>query len=616
MNHLFVAGFDFGTSCSKVVLRDQFTKDLAKPVTFGESRVGLLPSMVTFDGRKVHGPLTPTDAPRIAYLKLLAADAATGQREYETLYQTDDLQGIPESDVLLCRYFLSVIQGILSFLASDPHWLNADISRDPLVLQLAVPTGLMRGDSVLEELMARTLRAAYLMAIEGGIREDGSTVESLQEWLALEEGQSPEERDELKKRCLIYPEVAGGVQTVLRAKNYPEGKYITMDIGAGTVDMNVFYRQKRDSSRDVHTGSLDYWSSKVAPLGCARISGRSAARATHETVRHEFDEHDLKRHLQILIRSLMSRAFDYQPYKVHGTGPSPWLSGTQVFIFGGGSSIPAYSETLVSSLQSMGLGIVDVEQLPEPGPGFELPGDVPHFGRFAVAFGLSYHMADLETIRLSSELETFKERYPDVLTEPDRANDVGCTCFGNPSCPRCAGTGIVKLELSIQANIGSLIIEASQRAGRKSVSSMGPEATELNRLIDLYYQQRGRLDFVDRYVLLKRIQTLRRLSAGKSYGKIREDAFNLLAKASRTTRSRIKILPGDAEATQHGIRVKVLSNRLTCIRIHFLAKDSRKIEQRVNRPEAPAQHLPAGLKMNGDRINAVLQPASTKRRRK
>jgi hypothetical protein len=472
----------------------------------------------------------------------------------------------------------------------------------------------MGGDSSLEALMSKALRTAYLMGIYEGI-DDGSTVDELRHWLKKEESQSPEERDDLAKRCMIYPEVAGGVQTVLRAKNYPEGKYITMDVGAGTVDMNVFYRRKRDHSREDPNSSLDYWSSKVAPLGCARISGRASARATHETVRHEFDEADLKIHLQILIKSLMQVAFRYQPRRVQGDGPSPWLNDTHVFVFGGGSALQIYPDSLVSNLRLIGLGTIDVEQLPEPGPGFDLPRDVSHFGRFAVAFGLPYHMADLETIRLSSDLQTFKERYPDTLADGDRENDIGCTCFGNPNCPRCSGTGIVKRDLSVLTDISSALIEAAHRANRKSAPIMGPEAAALNKLIDHYNEKYQRLDFIDRYVILKQVHTLRRLSAGKSYGRIREDAKNLLEREARRSKGNITLLSGSVQISRRGIIASVPTMRGTTLQIHFVVDGTDKLLKKIASQETPLPLLSAGLRFANERLNMVLQ-TKTKGKRK
>jgi hypothetical protein len=379
--------------------------------------------------------------------------------------------------------------------------------------------------------------------------------------------------------------------------------------------MNVFYRRKRDHSREDPKSSLDYWASKVAPLGCARISGRAAARATHETVRHEFDEADLKIHLQILIRSLMQAAFRYQPRRVQGDGPSPWLNDTHVFVFGGGSALQIYPDSLVSSLRLIGLGAIDVEQLPEPGPGFDLPRDVSHFGRFAVAFGLSYHMSDLETIRLSSELQTFKERYPDILTDDDRENDIGCTCFGNPNCPRCSGTGIVKRSLSVQTDISSSLIEASHRASRKSAPIMGPEATALNKLIDHYNEKCQRFDFIDRYVVLKQIQTLRRLSAGRSYGRIREDARNLLEREARRSKGTVTLLSGSVQRTHRGIIASVPATRGKTLQIHFVVDGTDKLLEKISCQDTPLPLLFASLRFTNERLNMVLQ-TKLKRKRK
>jgi molecular chaperone DnaK (HSP70) len=78
MRHLFVAGFDFGTSYSKVVLRDQLT-NVAKAVTFGsDQRSGLLPSFVRVGNRVFYGPECTGGVLIISYPKLIATDAASG----------------------------------------------------------------------------------------------------------------------------------------------------------------------------------------------------------------------------------------------------------------------------------------------------------------------------------------------------------------------------------------------------------------------------------------------------------------------------------------------------------------------------------------------------------
>jgi len=38
--------------------------------------------------------------------------------------------------------------------------------------------------------------------------------------------------DRFQWQCLIYPEVAGAVQTVFRSPNASNGLYVTMDVGA------------------------------------------------------------------------------------------------------------------------------------------------------------------------------------------------------------------------------------------------------------------------------------------------------------------------------------------------------------------------------------------------
>jgi hypothetical protein len=178
MNHFFVAGFDFGTSYSKVVLRDQLTK-LGKAVTFGSEGEGLFPSFVWCDGKSIGSPVGEPFGEQVPYLKLLAADSATERQDYRALYNTA-LKTTPAADLLLTAFFASVISGILEFIANDSEWDDFVIGQDIMVIQLAVPTGMMeRRDSKLEQLMKGALKAAYRLVEQRGVSSERLPLKTL-----------------------------------------------------------------------------------------------------------------------------------------------------------------------------------------------------------------------------------------------------------------------------------------------------------------------------------------------------------------------------------------------------------------------------------------------------
>jgi hypothetical protein len=75
--YFLVAGCDFGTSFSKVVLREQNTRRCAV-VAFPQHADGLLPNLVGCDGVWLFPPAGLSAHPRVPYLKMLAADVAAG----------------------------------------------------------------------------------------------------------------------------------------------------------------------------------------------------------------------------------------------------------------------------------------------------------------------------------------------------------------------------------------------------------------------------------------------------------------------------------------------------------------------------------------------------------
>lgn len=571
MNHLFVAGFDFGTSYSKVVLRDQFTKELAKPVTFGRSGIGLLPSFVWTDGRRFACPLHEGVGKRVGYLKLLAADAVAGRSDFSALYSDHGFDLAPISRHLLVRYFLSIIQGTFDFLRRDSQWNDYARETDPLVFQLAVPVGLTEASANLESEFLKCLKVAWLMASDGGNVSDESTKEEIDDGLANFSRLSESRKLLLEKQCLVYPEVAAGVQTVLRSRSYPEGKYITMDVGAGTVDLNVFYRKKSPAGIGQGGNALNYWASRVEPLGCARLPDLHAGAGAHERPSARLSHGELKSRLEAALGNLMESAFRFQPTKVEGTGPSPWSHSTHAFIFGGGSNNPLYKQVFEEALRNLGISITEAQRLPAPDQRFLLPSDADSFGRFAVGFGLSYHRSSLDEVRLPSELKTFAEKFAAKWSADYRFEDSPCTCYSNPDCNRCGGTGIIKGELAQAAGIAVDFIERSNRASPAPKARMDPQARALSRWIDYYHRHSERLGLIEKYLLLKRLEALLKMTDLATHQHIRADAMKLLSAEDRRQRKDVVCLTDPVRRTEHGVSGTATLRSFNTVLVHVRA---------------------------------------------
>ena len=348
MRHFFIAGFDFGTSYSKVVLRDQLT-GVAKVVTFGTGRGGLLPSFVSVAKNSVIGPDGEREKLTLHYPKLIAADVAARKSDFSSLYG-DSLETVQKligttsleqvARVSLIRFFLTVLDSIHHFISRDQEWNMFDPETDPLVVQLAVPTGLTAADGKTDAIMQRSLAAATLIRRKQKKALPVSSIAELTAAWSTLEGLDPGTREDLNARCITYPEVAAGVQTVFRSPNTPDGKYLTLDVGAGTVDLNAFYRR---SGGRIDNRGLDYWACEVRPLGFARLDlGKTKqSEALHEVTVNPLQEAELLKRLKTAVGELMRGAFRYQPYKIHGSGGSPWHADTIAYIWGGGADSPA-----------------------------------------------------------------------------------------------------------------------------------------------------------------------------------------------------------------------------------------------------------------------------------
>lgn len=583
MRHFFVAGFDFGTSYSKVVVRDQLT-GVAKAVTFGDSRSGLFPSFVRVRPGIITGPDGSGDGLLLSYPKLIATDAASGRSNFSSLYgdsrgqlyqllETQSLQGV--ALIVLARFFLSVLNAVHAFIQNDEDWHRFDPSIDPLVVQVAVPIGLNAEDNACDKMMQRALAAATLLKANAKSLQLESSVSELKRAFRELDDLQPAIRENLDARCITYPEVAAGVQTVLRSPNTPDGKYITMDVGAGTVDLNAFLRRRR-TEHDTGAG-LDYWACEVRPLGFARLKLPHTHQAKHERSVNPLAEGELLGELQVALAELMRGAFRYQPNRVSGGGPSPWSMHTFAYIWGGGAAHPAYEETLLKGLKSLRIGVHGANRLELPTDQFVKPYDVD-FGRLAVAYGLSFHKANLESVRLPSQLKQFDELHPAYWHEIINAENV-CSCRGNPACLRCFGSGLIRPDASI---VPTFIVGVPQPAHPIVVHKSRVQIM-LEKCVDKYHRLHPRNTFlIERFLLLSQIHHLRHRSEIGEQSMICEQARNILIENVRIFSGRVRVLKHSAKPSEDGCQcvvVRPTRDSHADVRIHG---PTQQIEKVVN----------------------------------
>lgn len=464
--YILVAGVDFGTSFTKVVLRDNNTPGQnAEVVTFPGHADGLLPSLVGIKHDCLVPPARLGDSAKLPYLKMLAAHVANGEALDQTPIQIPAAlnalrRSRPDAEVvrdLLAFYFAHVMAATEDFIRTRSPWRNfefpsaeeanavlptpprrmnflgriwerlrtrsarlppeqkgaalkpPDVPNDFLIYQLAVPTGLLSNNGATERLFRDAFVAGY--DLRRSVCNHKKATVAAREWSekvqAVLSGDPEDLENRFKWQCLLYPEAAAAVQTVFRSPNARDGLYMTMDVGAGTVDLNAFHRFTADGS---HTRELKCCSAIVCPLGVQNLND------PHNAVEQR-DETELMEELRNKLHCLYLQAQEYQPNLNLPPGMRPWDKAT-LYIFGGGAHHNGYRRTFMAGPRNCWIHQPQVFNLPSP-QDLNRPGNV-EFGRFAVAYGLSFHRHNLDHVRLPHQLTPFRELYTEPENEPPR----------------------------------------------------------------------------------------------------------------------------------------------------------------------------------------------------
>jgi len=405
---VLIAGIDFGTSFTKVVVSDNTPGRKAVAVKFSLFQNGLLPSLIGVGSGRFWPPTHRINGETVAYPKMVAADVAAGRTLNGLPIKTPpELQHIAASfggekntlRALLAFYFAFVMTEVEKFIEEHPVWPefrpHAQGSEDYLIYQLAVPSGLLKAPGVAEKFFREALIIAHALHDD----ESGSfSGVDFSNWcrrcLQVVERLSDLTREKYEWQCLVYPETAGAAQAYFRSPNAGEGLFITMDVGAGTVDMNAFRRK-------IMIHDCDYYATMVRPLGAHLVDD------PHKVV-ETVEESNLSERVVEQVKNLLLIAKQYQPNHI-AAGRGTWDEAT-CFIFGGGANNSLYWRAFENGLSAAGLKCAPVMQLPEAS-NLEFPRETD-FGRFAVAAGLSVFRPNLDNVRLPHHLEKFRELYP------------------------------------------------------------------------------------------------------------------------------------------------------------------------------------------------------------
>ena len=416
MSKYIVVGIDYGTRFTKVLFRDNNqVEGKAYVVTSSAFPDGLFPSLLSLEGESLR-PFHP-EGEVVAYLKMIAAYAvSTYETSPSSSLETAEIK-IPDGLLKLRGSYcdLDLVGLCLSYyfgcLLAETHRcieerLKPEIG-DVVLYQLAVPTALTLQNKEMEKLFWICLVNGRALFKRYGDRIlDGLPLSEIYETIETDVFLKYEEiKESHKHACVTYPETAAAVAGFFFSKNSSEGIFITTDVGAGTVDLNIFRRNRpNDQSPDP---TLAYYSTQVSPLGAQRVADE------FDYVQPmEIDQ--LQKQLYGDIRSLFVRALKKQPNHGNVDGQKTY-DRSRIFLFGGGKGHSIYQETLVQGLDSLLADNLDyggvynptILDLPEYS---EIEKPVPNVpsGRYAVAYGLTTNPINLHKIILPNELQDIR----------------------------------------------------------------------------------------------------------------------------------------------------------------------------------------------------------------
>jgi hypothetical protein len=412
-----VIGLDFGTSCSKVILRTPyhfqgktFAPGLARDL--GLASPLYWPTVVWVDPQ---GTFAPVEIP-----------GGLALRDIKTRF-FDQPQGLvaPESDE---RAAVTAADAVTAYLALILRHVRGWFLEEKataygrLKLRWHVNLGLPAAnydDARRCEEYDRICRAAWAVSrVEGPITLNGVRH-------VLNASNSP--RD---VTLGVVPEVAAEAAGYARSLRRELGLHLLIDVGAGTLDVCGFVLQEKDDEHRYDILTADVQALGIGQLQEFRLRAiveayQSQVRAKHaiedpevrvpETIAPYVDDmrafsqdlSDVDARFAVACETMLRRSLLFLRRTRDPNSPK-WHKGIPVLLCGGGGASPVY-QAVVRNLEAwlvklIGGGRLVQKTVPRP---TGLEGDIPdgQFHRLAVAWGLSYPRHEIGDIVPPSDID-------------------------------------------------------------------------------------------------------------------------------------------------------------------------------------------------------------------
>lgn len=430
-----VIGFDFGSSCSKVVIGDHIL-----------ARHYLVPAVrpATSDTTYLQAGVIYED--RCGNFSLLESSQASAHRNIKLKFLAslgETRLDVPDSSLdaeLIAVLFLA------RMFAHTRQWFEQTHGSQygNCELQWSVNVGLPSRDAC-----DRNLRPAYEKAV--GVAWAVSLKGNFT--LGLARGLRDGTAQPAGNRIRAYPEVAAELETFRRSEFGEYGRFLLVDVGAGTLDVSTFAINEGGEDND----RIYFYSTEVAHLGAFRWHENrlrrlrdTGLRLTRQTPREEVDyaiptdisefggatraeRENLQFQIQkadsefksscadVIVKAVMATHIHLS--RTGNRNASAFRNEVPAFLCGGGARLQFYEDVLGTVRDRLGKyldwssspgltrrKIADLRNLIAP----RLPPS--DLDRFAVAYGLSFEHRDLPYIRvgdLSTELRRAKENPAD-----------------------------------------------------------------------------------------------------------------------------------------------------------------------------------------------------------
>lgn len=418
-------GIDFGTKYTKVCFRDEESEH-TEVVTFTSKKSSIEQALILSKieiskQNEVLVGLTEeewdrrgcADGRTIDLLKMRLAylDASPSEKDW-----ISPASGFEQAESVenICAYFLSRV------IVRSQNWLRA---QHPIlfknrsvgwVLNVGAPVAYWEGSTISR--FEHVLKMAWVLSCTPSVAQSSLlTLEQLsycvknaQQWI--------EQHSSHPFDICVKPEIAAAVWSYIQAAGSSEGFFTFVDIGDGTAEGASFryYKQQGEAK-------IDFYSGSVKPLGVSALSKKlgKELHLAEDTVRDQLinnknfsdnlkvSRSQTRKSLQQLVAATVVDGHERHLEVRQCLCSDDIGSHLNIFVGGGGASIPFYISTVEATHGEFNHASIDVppyllKTVPRPKKleMNRLNGNV--FNRFAIAYGLSMPEGEFPTFDFPS----------------------------------------------------------------------------------------------------------------------------------------------------------------------------------------------------------------------